>query len=123
MPPRKGSKKLVEKQLQLGQYQRNRKLINEMDEKLNIQTEKIANLQKLIKDNDKIIERFQKELSVQESTKSDLTKKISELKMEIDNAKSVMTNNLEARDEKYKIKITQQAVKLTSVKFESQINS
>ena len=43
--------------------------------------------------------------------------------MEIDNAKSVMTNNLEARDEKYKIKITQQAVKLTSVKFESQINS
>ena len=46
-----------------------------MDEKLNIQTEKIANLQKLIKDNDKIIERFQKELSVQESTKSDLTKK------------------------------------------------
>ena len=111
MPARKGSKKLVKKQLQLGQLQKNKKLIHQMEEKLKIQTEKIASLQKLINDNDKMIACFQKELSAQESKKSDLMKKNDGLKMEIENTKFVMTNNLKLRDEKYKINITQRAVK------------
>ena len=55
MPARKGSKQLVQKQALLGKFQRNNKVIKEMETKVDSQFEKIHFLEKQVKVNSPVV--------------------------------------------------------------------
>ena len=111
MPARKGSKKLQEKQGLLGKFQRNIKVLKEMNVEVDNQFEKLHALEKFRTENIIKLKKLNDEIESQENAISNKQEKIEKLKIEVQNVKS-QTENLEVeKEEKYKIKITNRAVK------------
>ena len=111
MPARKGSKKLQEKQGLLGKFQRNIKVLKEMNVEVDNQFEKLHALEKFRTENIIKLKKLNDEIESQENAISNKQEKIEKLKIEVQNVKS-QTENLEVeKEEKYRIKITNRAVK------------
>ena len=79
MPGKKGSKKLVEKQSLLGKFQKNKKVISEMQAKVDAQNADIIALKKLHAENQNTIDELNKKIDNQRNILAYKRKKIKNL--------------------------------------------